>query len=78
MMLSSVRDVHPGPGQLSLQGQMVVQILLFVYVGLTIFFTFMLKFAGMTGSMPYVIRCRPVRPAGSEPKIPVSPFTTVR
>ena len=26
---------------------MVVQILLFVYVGLTIFFTFMLKFAGM-------------------------------
>ena len=48
---------HIAPGKLAkstlardnyrYRAQMVVQILLFVYVGLTIFFTFMLKFAGM-------------------------------
>ena len=68
MMLSSVEMSTLARDNYRYRAQMVVQILLFVYVGLTIFFTFMLKFAGMTGSMPYVIRCRPVRPAGSEPK----------
>ena len=47
MMLSSVEMSTLARDNYRYRAQMVVQILLFVYVGLTIFFTFMLKFAGM-------------------------------
>ena len=47
MMLSSVEMSILARDNYRYRAQMVVQILLFVYVGLTIFFTFMLKFAGM-------------------------------
>ena len=47
MMLSSVEMSTLARDNYRYRAQIVVQILLFVYVGLMIFFTFMLKFAGM-------------------------------
>ena len=58
--------------------QIIVQILLVVYVGLTVVSTLLLKMAGMNCSIRFAMPCRPVPRAGFRPRTPASPISTAR